>query len=369
MLPYFPALRFKKGEYLALANLQPDIQKLVEPRFVIPPPREYDHELERIPTVDEIAYMTGERIGKNWPVRRAFLDAHFIAKHLDSDAIRKIFRIAQGRNPAIVPVARLSDLTSRLYNEFMQRSGLRIAVLVKYEEVEVDAIRAALESAGVRASECVLFIDFSGAPLDPEIAAGSIAGMFDLADQVGRWRRIIFQGSNFPSKNPADHGENELIRRDEWSVFHAALKECSVSPDRVGYGDFGADCSDMVFPKGKGGGRAIRHIRYTTPTHTLVVRAKSEGKDDILMKDVCQRIIASGEFAGQAFSSADNQIYRIAQGMDGPGNASMWREWNMIHHMTRVVRDLGQMAGLIFSDGPISVTSEQLALFKERQEA
>ncbi|SEG79860.1 beta family protein [Bosea lathyri] len=369
MLPYCPGLRFKKGEYSAVANLMPDIQKFVEPRFVIPPPKEYDHELERVPTIDEIAYMTGERIGKNWPVRRAFLDANFIANQLDDDGLRKIFRIAQGRNPQIVPVARLADLRSPLYKEFMCRSALKIAVLVTYEEVDVDAIREALAMARVAAEECVLFIDFSGAPLDPEIAAGSIAGIFDLADQVGRWQKIIFQASNFPSKNPAVHGGDELISRDEWSVFHAALDECDVSPDRIGYGDFGADCSGMVFPKGKGGGRAIRHIRYTTPTHTLVVRADSEGKDDVLMQDVCQRIIDSGQFAGQAFSRADHQIYRVAQRLDGPGNATMWREWNMIHHMTRVVRDLGVMAGVSFSDGPTTVAAEQFALFEEDQDA
>lgn len=368
MLPYCPGLRFKKGEYLAIASLLPDIQQFVEPRFVIPPPKEYDHDLKRVPTVDEIAYMTGERISKHWPIRRAFLDSHYIAKHLDDDGLRKIFRIAQSRNPEIVAVARLEDLRNPLYQEFMCRSAIKIAVLITYEEIDVDVIREALVAAGVSASDCVLFIDFSGAPLDPELAAGSVAAIFDLADQVGRWQRIIFQASNFPSKNPAAHGGDELIRRDEWSVFHAALKECSVSPDRIGYGDFGADCSGMVFPKGKGGGRAIRHIRYTTPTHTLVVRAKSEGKDEVLMQDVCQRILDSGQFAGQDFSSADDQIFRVAQRMAGPGNASMWREWNMTHHMTRVVRDLGLMIGKKFSDSPISVASKQFALFGEEQD-
>ncbi len=44
MLPYRPALRFKQGEYLAAARIPREIQKYIEPYFIIPPPKERDPE-------------------------------------------------------------------------------------------------------------------------------------------------------------------------------------------------------------------------------------------------------------------------------------------------------------------------------------
>jgi hypothetical protein len=72
MLPYYPGLRFKQGEYVAAGKLPADVQRYVEPRFVLPSLKEPDPALDRPLTLDEIAYLTGDRVGKHWPLRRAF---------------------------------------------------------------------------------------------------------------------------------------------------------------------------------------------------------------------------------------------------------------------------------------------------------
>ena len=76
------------------------------------------------------------------------------------------------------------------------------------------------------------------------------------------------------------------------------------------------------------------------------------------------------ECASEPFSEADDQIYRVAKKMAGagPGNASMWREWNTIHHITRVVRDLGAMADVEFALGRITIEPEQHLLFEDVEE-
>lgn len=367
MLPYYPGLRLKQGEIFAASKLPPEFQAHVEPFFVVPPPKEYDHELGHIPTVQEIAYITGERIGKYWPMKRAYLDTQYIAEDLGENGLRTLFRRAQDRNPSIVPVAKIGDLHKPLFRDIQCGNDVKLAITVGYEEIDPVALTEGLKAVGLSAEDCLLFINFTGAPLDPEISVGSISAIFDLCSELGHWKRIVFQGSNFPSKNPAKHGQDVFVQRNEWAVFHAALKESGIPPDQLGYGDFAADCGEMNFPRKNGGARAIRHLRYTTKTHTLVVRAQQEGTDSILMRNVCQRILSSGHFAGQAFSSADDKIFRIANGLDGPGNASMWREWNTSHHITRVVRDLGAMAGIKFSDTPVT-TFKQDDLF-ERENA
>jgi len=366
MLPYYPALRFKQGEYTAAGKLPADIQRFIEPRFVLPSLIEPDPALERRPTVDEIAQLTGDRVGKHWPIRRAFLDTHYVARDLGDVGLLRLFRTVWARNSGIIPVARLADLINPLFRKLRVDGPTRLAVLVGYEEADRETIAGAMTAAGLQASDCVIFVDFTGAPLDPEIATGSVSGVLDLIGEVGLWQRIVFQGSSFPKKNPAEPGKIELTPRHEWDVFHAALKESGIPPDRIGYGDFGADCGEMTFPRKKGGGAAIRHLRYTAASKTLVVRGAATGKDAAVMADVCKRIVESGYFAGQTFSEADDRIYCLAKGIiTGPGNASNWREWNMLHHMVQIARDLGALAGVEVAAGSATLEAIQQSLFED----
>ena len=48
-----------------------------------------------------------------------------------------------------------------------------------------------------------------------------------------------------------------------------------------------------------------------------------------------------------------------------PGSASMWREWNMAHHLTRVVRDLAAMSGVEFEEEVEHPEPEQIGLFAD----
>ena len=366
MLPYYPCLRFKQGEYTAMAKLPSDVLPFVEPRFVVPPPKEHDPELGRMPSMDEIAHITGDRVGKHWPLRRAFLDTRFVSYELGDEGLRTLFRLVQRKNPRIVPVSSIQDLHNPLFREFLCETGpVKLSIVVDYEQADPEVISAGLNAVGVLAQKCVLFVDFTGATLKPEIAAGSISGIFGTLNEIGPWHRIVFQGSNFPETNPPEYGKNKFVPRDEWFAFHEAMKDCDVPPERIGYGDFGADTGKMVFPRGKGGGKATRHIRYTGKTHTLVVFAEKDGKDAEQMQKVCLRLIEheSKSYAGQQFSEADDRIFRVAKGMDGPGNASIWREWNTLHHVMRVVRDLGGMVGITFQDGRVSEVIREAGLF------
>ncbi|ADU13144.1 beta family protein [Asticcacaulis excentricus] len=366
MLPYYPCLRFKQGEYIAMAKLPNDVAPHVEPRFVVPPPKDRDPELGRIPTIDEIAHITGDRIAKHWPLRRAFLDTRFVHDALGNDGLRTLYRLAQGRNPKIVPVVSAEGLSNPFFKEVLCTTGaIKLAILIDYDQVDPEEISQGLNAIGLSANECVLFVDFTGAPLKPEIASGSISGLFEVLNEIGHWHRIVYQASNFPQTNPPEYGKNKFVPRDEWTAFHEAMKDCDVPPERIGYGDFGADTGKMVFPKGLRGGKATRHLRYTGKTHTLIVFADKDGKDAEQMRKVCQRLMEheSMTYAGQAFSEADDRIFRVAQGLDGPGNASMWREWNTLHHIMQVVRDLGAMAGITFGTHRVSTVVHERGLF------
>ena len=63
------------------------------------------------------------------------------------------------------------------------------------------------------------------------------------------------------------------------------------------------------------------------------------------MRDVCLRIVESGKFDGESFSSADEYIAQTARGQAGPDNPTIWRAVNTTHHITRVVADMGSVRG------------------------
>ncbi|MBX5135942.1 hypothetical protein HJB80_25375 [Rhizobium lentis] len=368
MLPYHPALRFKQGEYTAIAKIARDIQRQIQPRFIIPPPKESDPAKGRPLTPDEIAYETGRRIGKNWPFEVAFLDAQYVTSFLGDSGLRTLFRTAQSQNNKLVAVATVDDLFNPTFAAFLRASAPRIAIFLPYEKVDTKRILDGIKSIGCAPEDCVVFVDFNKAPFELDGIEIAVAAILDEIAGAAQWHRIVFQGSSFPKTNPAKAKGMFAVTRHEWDVFQAALKECSVSPKLIGYGDYGPDSSEIKFSRKKGGAAPYRHIRYTIDGSSVVVRGSDTGTQATAMKDVCRTILTSGKFLGRDYSYADEAIYQVGNGRWSAGTPSMWREWNMAHHMTYIVRQLGAQAGETFGLSRFREDAEQSSFWPEAEE-
>jgi len=243
--------------------------------------------------------------------------------------------------------------------------GLKFGICVPSGEMVGPSFGAALtlavERLGLDATECAIIADFSDSHFStPEHVAPIIGGSLEMLQDLGRWKHIIFQGTHYPEKNPAEHGSSELWPRNEWAAWRQAVKFDPATAEHMIFGDYAADCAKMVF--GGSGGAAIRHYRYTTETGWFVVRGAKSGSDKEIMRDVCKRILASGHFAKPSFSTADAYIARTANDMDGPGNSTMWRQINTTHHITRVVVDVANVRGITISEQPVQPTGSQMSL-------
>jgi hypothetical protein len=115
-------------------------------------------------------------------------------------------------------------------------------------------------------------------------------------------------------------------------------------------------------------GKPMRHARYTGAKTTLVVGGKDAGNHTDDMTDVFKRLIESEHFSGQGFFYADRRMSEATKGIATCGNHFIWREWNLAHHMVRVLRDLGALAGVTFADGPVSTVPEQAPPFAETED-
>ena len=194
----------------------------------------------------------------------------------------------------------------------------------------------------------------------PEIVAPIISGALETLQEVGLWQQLVFQGTNYPDRNPAEPGASYTVPRNEWKAWRQAVRFDPATAEHMIFGDYAADCATMAF--GGSGAKAIRHCRYATSEAWLVERGSESGADAAVMRDVCRRIVESGEFSDRTFSSADEYIFKTAQGQAGPGNSTTWRAANTTHHITRVVADIGGVRGFALRqrESPPSPVQENL---------
>lgn len=371
---YVPALRLKQGECRGLNRLAHDIADKIVPRLVVPPPKEFDQEKHRFLTKDEIVYGTGRRIADHWILRDSFLDVQFLFKEFGeaecSEWLPRMFDVARKANSIAIPVLSLNDafgLRAPAFRQVLARQSVtKAAIRIQSGEIDRELagrVAGAMSVLGVAPDDCTVLADFSDADFSNVEAVASIAqaALEDL-QKIGRWSQVVFQGTNYPDINPAEPNGSAVIPRNEWLAWKEAIKLDGKSPEHLVFGDYGADCAKFEFKKASGG-IPIRHYRYATPDSWLVVRGVADGEVEAVMRNVCERILASSHFAGRAFSSADDYIFKTAKGWDGPGNGSTWREINTTHHITRVVRDIGGIKGLSFGAETISDPADQPSLF------
>lgn len=369
---YVPALRLKQGEYRGLQRLAPDVAEKVVPRLVVPPPKERDAEKHRPLTKDEIVHETGRRIADHWKMRDALLDVRFLfAEFGEAECVEwlpKMFDVARKAHAQPIPVMGLADALGPRAAAFRlalaTETTTKVAIRVESGEIDRDLgdrVAAAVSALGVTPEGCAVLADFSDADFSDALAVAGIAqaALEDLQG-IGRWHYVVFQGTNYPEVNPAESGGDAVVPRNEWLAWKEAIKLDGASPEHLVFGDYGADCAKFQFKKASGG-IPIRHYRYTTPDSWLVVRGSAEGQAAAVMRGVCERILRSGKFAGRGFSSADDYIFKTAKGWDGPGNGSTWREINTTHHITRVVRDIGDIKGITFTKTTFSAPADQLS--------
>ncbi|MFN3627139.1 MAG: beta family protein [Parvibaculum sp.] len=369
---YVPALRLKQGEYRGLQRLAPDVADKIVPRLVVPPPKERDPEKHRLLTKDEIVHETGGRIADHWKMRDAFLDVRFLFSEFGeaecAEWLPKMFDVARKAHAQPIPVLSLADAVGPRAAAFRlalaTEGATKAAIRVESGEIDRDLsgrLAAAVSALGVTPERCAILADFSDADFSDALAVASIAqaALEDL-QSIGRWRDVVFQGTNYPESNPAETDGDAVIPRNEWLAWKEAVKLDGTSPEHLVFGDYGADCAKFEFRKASGG-IPIRHYRYTTPDSWLVIRGSTAGQADAVMRGVCERILRSGKFAGRGFSSADDYIFKTAKGWDGPGNGSTWREINTAHHITRVVRDIGGIKGMSFAETTFSDPADQLS--------
>ena len=372
---YSPALRLKAGQLEGLRQLAPDVADCILPRFIVPPQSERDETRPLLFDIEEMPDI-GPALASHWRDRPVLIDCTYIIDEYGRDRLETwlpaMFERARKARVRVIPAAGLSDLGSAESLAFREviswNDVVRFAICVRSDEMVgpefIVAMNEALDALGLTPADCAVIADFSAAEFsDPDVVAPIIGGALETLQEFGAWQLIIFQGTHFPEKNPADHGSVEFWPRNEWHAWRKAVKLDPTTAEHMIFGDYAADCAKMVFGKG---GMAIRHLRYTTGEHWRIQRGAKTGSDEKIMHGVYKGIVESGQFAGEGFSKADAYIARAAASANaGPGTAKTWRALNTTHHITVVVTALAKVRGILIAEVESDLASRQLSLLDQ----
>ncbi|MGE8136484.1 beta family protein [Novosphingobium subterraneum] len=353
---YAPALRMKAGELEGVRLLAGDVADCVLPRFIVPPFGERDPDMPLPLSMDRVPDIS-VALSAAWRGRPALIDATYILDEFGRDQashwLPAMFKMAKAKGVEAIPAAFLTDIAdcgTAYLAAIDQTADIKFALLVSSDEMVGsdlhDSLNGALVSLGLKAEECVVVAEFADVEFsEPSIVAPIISGTLEALQECGLWQCIVFQGSHYPDKNPADPGATEFWPRNEWRAWKLAVRFDPTTAEHMIFGDFAADCSRIEF--GGTGGKAIRHLRYTVGDSWRVERGPKVGSDREAMHRVYSKIAGSTDFAGAGFSKADAYIAHAAANLNAPhGSAKNWREINTTHHITQVVNDIARVRGI-----------------------
>lgn len=354
-LYYCPALRMKGGELLGLHDLASDVADHVLPRLIVPPPAERDLSLQPALFSPETYPDIGAMLAGYWR-RQALVDVTYLLDEFGRDRLAswlpRMFVSARqaGAQPTLLMTAKdfLSSDAAAIRQSIDFVSPLKFGLAVSSGQLPdpelMVQLLSALNAVGLHPEDCLVISDFHDSDFSSaELVAPIIGGILQTLQTVGRWHKIVFQGTNFPDHNPADPDGYSLIPRNEWIAWRQAVAFDRDTALQMVFGDYAADCAKMNF--GASGGKAIRHYRYTLPNAWLVQRGADGGSHMTTMRKVCVEIVNSGKFAGAEFSNADQHIFDMSSGHGPCGAAREWRATNTTHHITQVVVDIAEIRG------------------------
>lgn len=378
---YVPSLRMKMGELEGLRALRGDVADCIVPLLIVPPASERASESQAtLFALGEAIPNVGGILSRYWPHRPAFVDPRALLKENGTataiEWMPKLFSRARNLGVLAVPVADLTTLEkigvaafrASLPADYGMKFGLRIQSGDMTDPNLNERIKSVLSSLDLVPAACTVFSDFSDADLSDHLLVAPIIGSaLEQLQTYGQWQLVAFQGTHYPETNPAKPGQTVSHPRNEWRAWREAVKFDPSTAEHMIFGDFAADSAKLNF--GGSGARPIPHLRYTTDSHWLVVRGSDMGSTHQVMKDVCERVVNSGDFSGPSFSTADSYIDQVASGVSATaGNAANWRQVNITHHITRVVADIAKVRGIPITELPGSPAGGQLALLDESGE-
>lgn len=347
---YVPALRWRQGEYQALARLSAAVKDRIVPYITIPEV-EFDFELRQPKnTVQEHVHPFAPRFKAKWGQRPAWVAVHpRISGEMmgdGRDVFTYVFEALRAFQANAIPAIPLDASTPMLASvaAIVGTDGLGVAIAVRLEDLMKPAARTRIEALsaflGLSLGEVDLVIDLGAPNFEPYAAFADalIAAMIKLGD-LQAFRNFVVIGTAMPKTfRDVAKGSDQLPRHD-WLFYRTLISKMPAGMRHPNYGDYTIvhpDFKALDMRMIKAAGKLI----YTTAAVWEVRKGGAFNDNRAQMHGHCASIVASGKFRSAGFSSGDEYIAKCAVHKEGPSNQTRWKEVAINHHITHVLDDL-----------------------------
>lgn len=131
--------------------------------------------------------------------------------------------------------------------------------------------------------------------------------------------------------------------RSEWEMWLENFRDARSIGREIKFGDY--TTRHPKYSVNFEGFQSSPNARYTTHRGIDIYKEKRT-KEDIRasqFKRIATSISNSNEFSGHKFSAGDRSVYRIARGLEAPGDTQKWIEMCENHHITFVAREISRL--------------------------
>jgi hypothetical protein len=137
---YFPVLRWKQAEWIALRELTLSQKSQITPLIEFTPPK-----FAKLPT-DKIQELLDE-VHKSWGKHPIFFDLNLLSPDVSAGALRIINHLSDNLNLTYIPVTGLTR-TSNYQNEIREiiKNKKRVAFRIKVYEIKREDFQANVEN-------------------------------------------------------------------------------------------------------------------------------------------------------------------------------------------------------------------------------
>lgn len=366
---YVPAIKWKRGERIALEKLNEQQLEKITPLIEVQP-IPYNHQENTFKkSIDEHIENIGKELLTFWSKnlhQPVFIDAHtlFDDSRIDPDItlengqtpLEFIIDDIESSNIKAIPVTSLQRYTS--YHDAieicLQRYERGLALRLEESDFEnFDEFLASLydflEIYDTTPENIDLIIDFK--EIDPSqgsVYLDKICLLITKFPHLIKWRTFtILSTSMTPNLSYLKTGENSEIPRIEWEIYTNLLKRgLSRFPT---YGDYNISSPEWFDfdPRRMNIGA---NIKYTTDDKFLIFRGRGVRRHGFSQfRKLCTDAINHPNYCGQNFSFGDEYIYNCAtDSACSTGNSETWVRVCVNHHLAFVISRLANI--------PVNVT-------------
>lgn len=350
---YVPALRWRQGEYQALARLTADAKARTVPYLTIPEV-EFDFESwQPKKSVHEHVHPFAARFKAKWGVRPAWIGVHpsIADKPMGDgrDILSYVFEALRAFAATAVPAVPLdaNPAMSTAVAAICATDGRGAAISVRLENLMKPDTRSRIEglvaSLGITLGETDLVIDLAAPNYEPYDAfAGALMAALRRLGDLAVFRNFVLIGTAIPeSFKDVAKGSDQLERHD-WLFYQVLTRKLGTAVRCPMYGDYTIvhpEFAPIDMRRIKSAGKLV----YATPTSWEVRKGGAFRDNPEQMHDHCASIVASGHFGGAGYSAGDEYIAKCADRSKGPSNQPWWKFVTINHHIMRVLDDLARL--------------------------